>query len=125
MGDLERIQSKNWMKKNEKAFDVVDVAVHKHQQWEWVNYPMLKMFIELITNIAANGKQYEKKRSHLNFTSFEYVGDEFFSLDDGMMMQFDSILLSAVSNVFDCSTFVYRAACTNANSEPVDNLVFS
>lgn len=27
----------------------------------------------------------EKKRF---FTSFEYVGDEFFSLDDGMMMQF-------------------------------------
>jgi hypothetical protein len=29
------------------------------------------------------------------FTSFEYVGELVFSLDDGMMMQFDFILLSA------------------------------
>lgn len=43
---------------------------------------------------ATNGKQYSKfiqKQNamfSLEFTSFEYVGDEIFSLDDGMM-QFD------------------------------------
>ena len=39
-----------------------------------------------------------KKKKEVIYTSFEYVGDEFFSLDDGMMMQFFSILLSKTSS---------------------------
>lgn len=38
------------------------------------------------------------KKTEVICTSFEYVGDEFFSLDDGMMMQFFSILLSKTSS---------------------------
>lgn len=40
---------------------------------------------------------YGKKRF---FTSFEYVGDEFFSLDDGMMMQFGFFLTSTFDFFF-------------------------
>lgn len=63
--------------------------------------------------------QQMKNNTRKATTSFENVGDEFFSLDDGMMMQFDFIPLSVAVACFSktsCATFFYRAASTNANS---------
>lgn len=42
----------------------------------------------------GNNKGFRLKKEHIKrfSTSFEYVGDEFFSLDDGMMMQLEALV---------------------------------
>lgn len=72
-------------------------------------------------NVKACSLNKSQQKKHSLFksersTSFEYVGDEFFSLDDGMMMQFLSVVYSNFSVVFVPLFFYYTLMLNRLNN---------
>lgn len=92
---------------------------HNNNRSERTNVKLCSLNKSQHSQQTENNKGFRLKQNIKRLsTSFEYVGDEFFSLDDGMMMQF----CAEVSALTSSSLFYFAVAATlhaSANSPAI------